>query len=310
MSATRLIVNADDLGMSRGITDGIISAHRYGILTSASLMANMPAAEYAIERVAQFPRLSVGVHLNICSGRPLLPPAQVRSLVDSHGRFHPPHVMARRLWSGRARAGEIGAEFTAQIRWMSDRAMVPTHADSHHHMHLYPAAVLPFVRALRSEGISRARAPRCTAWADRDAISLAERIGGPHEGSIPRQLLVRAYRSALQFGPLRGLRMPNARLSFHSRGRRDMETLREQWKRALLNPQPGTFELTCHPGLFERGFSESDRICLQRTQELECLTSSEVRRAIDSSGIWLITYRELNERATPQSEPRHAPVLP
>lgn len=309
MSVTRLIVNADDLGMSRGITDGILSAHRYGFLTSASLMANMPAAEYAIERVAQFPSLSVGVHLNICSGRPLLPPGEVRSLVDAGGKFHPPPVMIRRLGTARVRADEIIAEFTAQIRWMTHRGIAPTHADSHHHMHLYPAAVWPFVRALEAEGVPCARAPRCTVWAEGSAISLAELIGGPHEGSTARRIFVRAYRSALQFGPLRGLRMPNARLSFHSRDRHDPESLGQQWKTALLHPQPGAFELTCHPGLFERGFSESDRICAQRSRELECLTSSEIRRAIDNAGIQLITYRDLRQNATAQPEPHQAPVL-
>lgn len=310
MSATRLIVNADDLGMSRGITDGIMSAHRYGFLTSASLMANMPAAEYAVERVAEFPSLGVGVHLNICSGRPLLPPGEVRSLVGEDGRFHPPGTMVRRLCSGRARPREIRAEFAAQICWMRDHGLVPTHADSHHHMHLYPGAVLPFVRALKSEGITCARAPRCTVWADGAGLSLPDRIGGPHEGPLSRRLFVRAYRTALQFGPFRGLWMPSARLSFHSRDRHDLEALGEQWRTALTSPQRGTFELTCHPGLFERGFSERDRICALRVKELEWLTSSEMRRDIESSGIQIITYRELSESAAAQPEPGPATVLP
>jgi chitin disaccharide deacetylase len=310
MSATRLIVNADDLGMSHGITDGIISAHRYGFLTSASLMANMPAAEYAIERVAEFPRLGVGVHLNICSGRPILSVPEVRSLVGADGQFHPPRIMIRRLCTGRVRPHEIFEEFAAQIRWMKDRGIAPTHADSHHHLHLYPTAVLPFVRALQSEGVLCARSPRCIVWREKAALSMRDRVGGPHEGSLARRLLVRGYRSGLQFGPFRRLRMPNARLSFHSRDRHHLEGLGQQWKAALLNPQPGVFELTCHPGLFERGFSENDRICAQRAKELEWLTGSEMRRAIDSSGIELITYRELNENAAAQSEPRHAAVLP
>ncbi len=310
MSGTRLIVNADDFGMSRGITDGIISAHRYGFLTSASLMANMPAAEYAIARACEFPGLGVGVHLNICSGRPLLPPAEVRSLVDASGRFHPPHAMARRLCTGRARPREILAEFGAQIRWLKGRGVVPTHADSHHHMHLYPAAIVPFVRALKFAGIACARAPRCTVWAGGAGLSLADRAGGPHEGVLSRRLLVRAYRAVVQLGAFRGLRMPCARLSFHSRDRHDLKAQGEQWRTALMNPQAGVFELTCHPGLFEPGFSESDRICTQRVKELEWLTSSEMRSAIESSGIQLITYRELSDDHAAELEPRHAPVLP
>jgi predicted glycoside hydrolase/deacetylase ChbG (UPF0249 family) len=309
MGATRLIVNADDLGMSRAITNGIVSAHRWGFLTSASLMTNMPGAEYAIARVIDFPSLGVGVHLNICSGRPILPPAEIRSLVDANGQFHRPDTMVRRLYTGRARPGEIFAEFTAQIRWMKERGVVPTHADSHHHMHLYPAAVLPFVRALKSEAISCARAPRCTVWRRGSGLSLVERAGGAHEGPLFRRLSVRAYRSALQFGVFRGLRMPSARVSFHSHDRHDLEALGEQWKIALLNPQPGAYEFTCHPGLFEPGFSETDRIGALRVRELEWLTSSAMRRAIDSTGIQLINYRELSESVVSRREPRHASVL-
>ncbi len=85
----RLIVNGDDFGMSQSTTDAIVLAHRYGFLTSASLMMNMPAAEYAVSRMAKLPQLGIGVHLNICSGRPILPPKQIPSLVDARGRFHP-----------------------------------------------------------------------------------------------------------------------------------------------------------------------------------------------------------------------------
>lgn len=310
MSATRLIVNADDLGMSRGITDGIISAHRYGFLTSASLMANMDAAEYAMKRVAEFPKLGVGVHLNICSGAPLLPPAEVRSLVDADGRFYPPSTMSRRLCTGRVRRREIFAEFVAQIRWMKNRGVVPTHADSHHHMHLYPRAVLPFVRALKSEDICFARSPRCAVWHDGASSAFTDRIGGPHEGPLSRRLFMRGYRSALQFGPFRSLRLPDARLAFHSRDRHNLEALCAQWKTALLNPRPGAFELTCHPGFFEHCFSKTDRISAQRARELEWLTSSELRRTIESSGIQLITYRDLNGSAAAELEPQHAAVLP
>ena len=73
MNEKRLIVNADDFGMSRGISDAIVRAHLHGFLSSTSLMANMPAAEYAIARHSDVPVLSMGIHLNICQGKPTLP---------------------------------------------------------------------------------------------------------------------------------------------------------------------------------------------------------------------------------------------
>lgn len=310
MTGTRLIVNADDFGMSRGITDGIITAHRYGFLTSTSLMPNMPAAEYALGRLARFPRLAIGVHLNICAGRPILPPSEVPSLVGSTGQFHPPRVMIRRLCTGRTAGRELFAEFCAQIRWLKDRGIAPTHADSHHHMHLYPAAILPFVRAMNSEGIVTTRSPRCSIWSSTAGHSFAARVGGPHEGSVVRRVAVRAYRSALQHGPFRGLLMPSSRLSFPSYSRRDLDALGEEWKKSLAVPVPGTFELTCHPGLFERGFSEHDAIHAQRERELQWLTSPDLRAAIDRSGIELITYRDLAREQLAQFSHGQEPALP
>lgn len=287
MSVIRLIVNADDFGMSRGITDGIVVAHRYGFLTSTSLMANMPAAEYATARARSLPKLGVGVHLNICQGRPLTPPGEVLSLVDASGMFHSPGTLARKLWTGRIAAREIETEFRAQIRWLKDRGIIPTHADSHHHMHLYPAAVLPFARALTAENVGGMRASTCSVWPRSRAL------GGPHEGNIARRLLVHGYRRAVQSTIFRQFEAPDSRISFESIARKDLSQLRDRWKTTLDNLPAGTFELACHPGLFERGFSESDRIQAQREQEMVWLTDRELRDIIDARSIQLITYREL-----------------
>jgi len=303
MSAARLIVNADDCGMSRGITDSVLLAHRYGFLTSTSLMVNFPASAYAVSRLASVPRLGVGIHLNICAGEPILPPSEVPTLVGATGRFHPPEVMIRRLWSWRVSRREIEAEFRAQVRWAIDRGISPTHADSHHHMHIYPAATIPFVRALAAEGIHSARAPRSSVWpADCQ-------IGGPHEGSLPRRVLVRAYRATLQRTVFRRLNMPDSRISFLSRHRHDLAVLGERWKAALAGLPGGTFELGCHPGLFERGFSEADPIRLQREEELHWLTGREWIEIVERSGIKLITYRELSARADAKSAAAEVPAL-
>jgi len=287
MTRVRLIVNADDFGMSRGITDGIVVAHRYGIVTSASLMANMPAAEYAIARAHALPNLGAGVHLNICQGRPILPASEVPTLVDACGVFHPPAILERKLWTGRASSYEIEAEFRAQIQWIKDRGITPTHADSHHHMHLYPAAALPFARALAAENVPCARASVCSVW------PRTHSLGGPHEGSIVRRLLVQAYRFVLQRTVFRRFKSPASRISFAANDRRNPSHLRERWKAALEDLPAGTYELACHPGLFERGFSESDRIHAQREQDMIWLTEREFRDIICIRDIRLITYRDL-----------------
>jgi predicted glycoside hydrolase/deacetylase ChbG (UPF0249 family) len=290
MRGTRLIINADDLGMSRGITDGILVAHRYGFLTSASMLVNMAASEYAVERVASAPKLGVGVHLNICQGRPISPAREVRSLVDADGKFYAAGVMIRKLWAWRINARELETEFCAQIRWAKNRGLELTHADSHHHMHIYPAALVPFSRALAAEGISCARAARCTQWAADAAL------GGPHEGGLLRRLSVQAYRAAVQATFLGGLNSPGSRVSFLSRERHHAGDLKQAWRSTLERLPAGTFELACHPGLYEDGFSETDRICAQREAEFRWLTDPELRDVVARNEIQLITYRELCER--------------
>ena len=86
--AKYVVVNADDLGITRSTNLAIRQAFREGIVTSASLMANMTAFQHALDHVVyQNPGLGIGIHLCLTSGKPVLPPAQVPLLVDRQGHF-------------------------------------------------------------------------------------------------------------------------------------------------------------------------------------------------------------------------------
>jgi predicted glycoside hydrolase/deacetylase ChbG (UPF0249 family) len=286
MKERRIIVNADDFGMSKGITDAVLVAHRYGFLTSTSLMVNMPWAEYAVDQTARAPRLGVGIHLNICQGRPVLPVSEVRTLVDSDGVFHRPTVMIQKLWRREVEGTEIEAEFRAQISWMKQRSLHPTHADSHHHMHIYPAAVRPFVRAMKAEGIECVRASRFSCWPSRN------RNRGYKEPMLLR-LAARAYRTMLQATLLAKIESPESRLSFPAGNDCNGDDIRRRWMQAFALLGPGTYELACHPGLFDPDFSPADRIRTQREAELQCLTDPVLRAVLEQNKIRLISYREL-----------------
>jgi predicted glycoside hydrolase/deacetylase ChbG (UPF0249 family) len=103
--------------------------------------------------------------------------------------------------------------------------------------------------------------------------------------------------------------MPSSRISFLSRDRHDIASLGERWKATIASLPPGTFELACHPGLFERGFSETDAIRIQREQELEWLTGREWIDAVRKSGVRLITYRDLPERLASNPAHSQAPAI-
>ena len=83
----QLVVNADDFGISRGVNRGIVEAHRQGIVTSASLMPNLPSAEDALTRATTCPGLGLGLHLTLTAGAPLQSPHTVPTLVDADGQF-------------------------------------------------------------------------------------------------------------------------------------------------------------------------------------------------------------------------------
>lgn len=282
----RLIVNADDLGLSRGISDGILLCHRKGIVTSASLMVNQPATEYAIACLKESPGLDVGIHLNLCQGKPVLPPKAIPSLVGENGNFLPPAEMSRRLIRWQASPNEIEAEFCAQIDRMLSYGLTPSHADSHHRFHIYPAAAVVFRRAIRSRGIFRARGATKKAWPENGA-------GGAHAGNFCRRVAVNAYNHALQGTLFRGLKVPDAGVALHPRFRGKVKECAKAWCFALENMPAGTYEIWCHPGFREKGFSESDALSEQREAEAAMLTDARLFEAIQKAGIDLIDFHGL-----------------
>ena len=134
-AAKRLIVNADDLGRTKGINEGVFEAHRRGIVTSATLMVNYPAAEEVPALSAAEPKLGIGLHVALTGGPPCLPKEQLPSLVDEQGQLprKPENLEG-------AHPGEVLAEVRAQLaRFREIMGRLPTHLDSHHHSHRTPA---------------------------------------------------------------------------------------------------------------------------------------------------------------------------
>ena len=283
-SSKRLIVNADDLGLSRGITDGILLSHRKGIVTSASLMVNQPATDYAVGKLRGVPSLDVGIHLNLCQGRPVLPPRSVPSLVGSDGSFLPPAQMAKKLLLWQASPKEIEAEFRAQIDRMLSYGLAPSHADSHHRFHFYPAAAIVFSRAIRSRGIRRARAAKKRTWPKTSGAFEA------HAGQWCRRAAVSAYNDFLQRVMFSELKLPDAGVALHPRFRGKLPELSNAWCFAIENMPPGTYEIWCHPGFDQPGFSERDPLHEQREFEAVMLTEDRLADAVRQARIELVNF--------------------
>jgi len=137
-AARALVVNADDFGVTAGVSRGILEAHRRGIVSSTTAMVNLAPQPETDAEALGLPRLGVGLHLNLTWGGPVLPAALVPSLVDGEGRFLGDPVVV----AGRAAGDEVRREAEAQIEAFARRfGRPPTHLDSHHHVHRRPGVL-------------------------------------------------------------------------------------------------------------------------------------------------------------------------
>jgi predicted glycoside hydrolase/deacetylase ChbG (UPF0249 family) len=259
------------------VNAGTVAAHFDGVVTSTSLMANMP---WAAEAVAQAPpTLGLGLHLNLSTGPPCAPAARVPSLVGADGRFLPLGRLLLLLGAGQVRRHEIEREIAAQIERAAALGAALDHLDGHHHVHVHPT-VLPLVlRQAAAYGIAAVRCPeedtpRTGGEAPRDR---ARRLG---IGAAARRLRPRARAAGLATTEhFRGLALG---LAFDTPAL--LATL------AML--PPGLTELMCHPGYPDAELARRTSYAAGRDRELAALTAPAVREFVRVNGIELLTYRD------------------
>lgn len=276
-AAARLIVNADDFGLTEAINRGIVAAHRDGIVTSVSLIACGPAFEHAVALANGTPTLDVGIHLTLTQLTPVRAAADVPTLVDAHGRF-PPHALdlARRYLRGQMALSDVRAELEAQICKVEAAGIPISHLDGHQHVHVLPGIAHVVADLAAAHGIAAARHP-------------AERLRGYMLGNARRLAEHAMLQAACAVSPLKRLKRTDAFAGFHFGGRlteRNLETV----LRAL--PRRGTIELMCHPGEAESDGPHRDW-GYAGPAEREALTSARIKELLAARGTELISYRDL-----------------
>jgi predicted glycoside hydrolase/deacetylase ChbG (UPF0249 family) len=272
-SSIRLVINADDFGISSGVNAGIIEAAAAGIVTSASTIVNMPAFADAIDRARSSPALSLGLHLNLTSGRPLTDaPSLTRRRT---GEFYTlPQLMARaslRLLD----TSDIVRECQAQVDRLGEAGFAPTHLDSHRHVHAHPAIFSAVLRAARSRGIGRVRVPGeplgingsdWRATLKKGGLLLCTRLAGA--GDKQRRNRISFFGISLQ-----GAEKFAARLF------------------ALIPRLPkGISELMVHPGYADASLAKIDAYTVERETELAVLCSREFRELLEQCEVTLISF--------------------
>lgn len=286
----QLILNADDFGMTRGVNEGIIRAHREGILTSTTLMANGEAFDDAVDRAHGNKGLGVGGHLVLVGGKCIAPKDSVASLVNGDGVL--PDSLAlfvARLSSGIIRVEEIASELRAQIAKIRAAGIEPTHLDTHKHTHAHPRVMEALGKVARESGITRVRKPIENL---RDSWETS-RAGG--QGVAMQILAAGAVRAiAPQFTSIAkkyALLSPDYFLGLAMTGQLGPSVLR-----GLVGTlADGVTEIMLHPGVCDADLARlGSRLQKQREDELQGLLDPGVRSAVTERGIRLISYRELN----------------
>lgn len=288
----RLIVNADDFGFTAGVNRAIVEAHTRGIVTSSTLMANARAFADAIVSAKTVPRLSVGCHIVLIDGEPILDAKQIPSIASaSSGRVRFRQGLksfATRALAGRLDAGEIESEATAQIRKLQAAGVNVSHVDTHKHTHLFPSVLRPLLRAARACGVRAIRNP----FGPRQPLRSSELLKRPGlwtryaEVRILRMLAARFREAANRAG----LTTPDGTLGIVVTGALDEKLFRAV---AAIIPE-GTWEFVCHPGYNDDDLKlASTRLRESRETELRVLTMPEARSLLLNQGISLISYHEL-----------------
>jgi hopanoid biosynthesis associated protein HpnK len=287
-----LIVNADDFGFTAGVNRAIVEAHTRGIVTSSTLMANGRAFDNAVNLAKTVPRLSVGCHVVLIDGEPVLDAAHLPTLAVAHSggaRFRDGLIsFAFRAMAGRLDPGEIEAEARAQIRKLQAAGIDVSHVDTHKHTHLFPAVLRPVLRAARACGVQAVRNP----FGPRTPLKSSELLKRPNLWTRYAEVrilsaLASKFRDTAQ---RESMATPDGTLGIVVTGALD-----ERLFRAIAEIIPdGTWEFVCHPGYNDDDLkSASTRLRESRETELSVLTMPEARELLSNHGIELISYRDL-----------------
>jgi chitin disaccharide deacetylase len=279
----RLIVNADDFGLTAGVNRAVAELHSAGAVTSATLMAGAQAACGAMEIACSTPSLGVGCHVVLTGGAPVLDSREVPTLIDaSTGQLHStPNSFLRRLLAGKIRPEELEAEIAAQIRRVQSAGVTLTHIDTHKHTHVLPQVLRPLLRAARSRGVRAIRNPFEPLWSRRAAR---------HAPWSRRAQVCGIGLMATRFHRIvqeAGFVTTNGALGLTATGILDKSILDP-----LLNTIPeGTWELVSHPGYNDADLGNAGtRLKESRENERRALLE-----AIPGAAVGLVSFAALYE---------------
>ena len=278
----KIIINADDFGLCSGVNQAVAQAHTDGVLTSTTIMANMPAAEAAVKLAKQMPRLGVGVHLNLFQGKPLSKDGSVNCLLNTDGDFAlTPAKLSILSIARRKIRNAIRTELAAQIQWVIDNGLKPTHLDSHKHIHSFPV-IFPIVCGL---------AKRFEIAAIRFTFEPKQLSAMPwpltSEGGRKRAKTARIMARINRIQNSDFLKT-DCLLGVAHTGKIDVNF----FKAVALYNSAATAEIMTHPGFDDSPENRKSGLH-QRKGEFEALCSARTKQYLRNAGVKLVHYGQL-----------------
>jgi chitin disaccharide deacetylase len=267
----RLIVSADDYGLTAGVNRAIERAHLEGVVTSTSVMANQPAVAEAAGLSQRCPRMGVGIHLTLTLGKPVEAPDRIPSIVAADGSLLSRAELVARARARRIDADDVARECTAQLALLRGLGVEPDHWNAHQHVQDYVALGRPMAVAMARAGVTAARTPM--------------RVRGGAEGWSATARQARA-------APAR--RRAHAAIAlFHGTPDALLDAPPARWA-ALAGRLPSLLvEALCHPGEPDEELRRlTPALCDARARELEALCSDALLRAVRERHVRLVTFRE------------------
>ena len=287
----RLIINADDFGLTPGVNRAILEGHTKGVITSATLMANGAAFDDAATLARTNPGLRVGCHTVLVDGPPVAPADKVRSLLDHNGdaEFHRSlATFARIAIRGGFAPADVEAEASAQFQKLRAAGIAPTHFDTHKHAHMFPSILRPLLRAAQAAGVPAVRNP----FVPVKPLAYAHLFRRPRLWTRYAEVkLLRHYAAQFRRAVAEaGLFTTDGTFGIVVTGALD-----ERLFDAIIGSIPeGTWEFVCHPGYVDAALSGvRTRLRASREAELRVLTSARARELISARDIELISYADL-----------------
>jgi predicted glycoside hydrolase/deacetylase ChbG (UPF0249 family) len=308
----KLIVNADDFGLTAGVNRAIVETHSAGVVSAATLMANGAAFEDAVAAARSAPNLSVGCHVVLVDGTPVSPPGALDTLLairsaEPENFYSSLSAFAARAMLGGFDRDQLVTEITAQIGKIQAAGLPVTHLDTHKHAHMFPEILTALLRAARICGVRAIRNPFVPLKAMPARIFKGKRDLWKRYGQV--RMLHTFSGQFLQRTRRAGLLTPDGVVGVIETGAADLPGDKSGYnfllRQTLASLPEGTWELVCHPGYSDADLrATGTRLLGSRDEERRLLTSAELRQFLEEQKIRVIGYREFAEssqKAAPAS---------